>query len=237
MDFFSFLDSTSALTPWLREMFRTGWNHAHKEAAEMFSALRLIGLQAEDAMLRATNGVNTHKGIIFSLCVFGGAYGKVSALSFPVQPALSDILSVCRTLGGCALSELPSLPGDTSGERCYLAYGAEGIRGEAARGFPSVMQIGLPALRRALQAGHSINDAAALALLALIGGVEDTNMIHRGGYELAQMHRAEANALSAADISTDTLSALDRQYIRENLSPGGCADLLTVSLLLLFLTG
>ena len=203
MDFFSFLDSTSALTPWLREMFRTGWNHAHKEAAEMFSALRLIGLQAEDAMLRATNGVNTHKGIIFSLCVFGGAYGKVSALSFPVQPALSDILSVCRTLGGC----------------------------------PSVMQIGLPALRRALQAGHSINDAAALALLALIGGVEDTNMIHRGGYELAQMRRAEANALSAADISTDTLSALDRQYIRENLSPGGCADLLTVSLLLLFLTG
>lgn len=237
MDFFPFLDSTSALTPWLREMFRTGWNHAHKEAAEMFSALRLIGLQAEDAMLRATNGVNTHKGIIFSLCVFGGAYGKVSALSFPVQPALSDILSVCRTLGGCALSELPSLPGDTSGERCYLAYGAEGIRGEAARGFPSVMQIGLPALRRALQAGHSINDAAALALLALIGGVEDTNMIHRGGYELAQMRRAEANALSAADISTDTLSALDRQYIRENLSSGGCADLLTVSLLLLFLTG
>ena len=99
------------------------------------------------------------------------------------------------------------------------------------------MQIGLPALRRALQAGHSINDAAALALLALIGEVEDTNMIHRGGYELAQMRRAEANAISAADISTDTLSALDRQYIRENLSPGGCADLLTVSLLLLFLTG
>ena len=62
-------------------------------------------------------------------------------------------------------------------------------------------------------------------------------MIHRGGYELAQMRRAEANALSAADISTDTLSALDRQYIRENLSPGGCADLLSVSLLLLFLTG
>lgn len=235
MDFFTFLDSTSALTPYLREIFRTGWNYAYRETSELFSALRPIGLQAEDAMLRATNGVNTHKGIIFSLCVLGGAYGKVSALSPEDRPAFADILSICCALGNCALSELSSLSGNTNGERCYLTYGAEGIRGEVARGFPSVTQIGFPALRHALQNGYSINDAAALALLALISSVEDTNMIHRGGYKLAQICRTEAGALSAANASIDALSALDQQYIEENLSPGGCADLLSVSLLLHFL--
>ena len=109
------------------------------------------------------------------------------------------------------------------------------MRGEAARGFPSVTALGLPSLRRALADGRSINDAAALALLALIGGVEDTNMIHRGGYEAARARREEARALSAAGAPIDTLDDLDRQYIAENLSPGGCADLLALSLLLHFL--
>lgn len=137
--------------------------------------------------------MNTHKGIIFSLAVLGGAYGRASALSGGDGPALADVLSFCRALGSCALAELPSLPVSTNGERCYRAYGSDGVRGEAARGFPSVMALGLPSLRRALADGRSINDAA-LALLALIGGVEDTNMIHRGGYEAAQARREEARA-------------------------------------------
>ena len=40
---------------------------------------------------------------------------------------------------------------------------------------------------------------------------------------------------SAAGAPIDTLDDLDRQYIAENLSPGGCADLLALSLLLHFL--
>lgn len=235
MDFFSFLDSAAALTPHLRDMFRTGWDLARENIARLFGALRLVGLQAEDAMLRATGGVNTHRGIIFSLAVLGGAYGRASALSGGDGPALADVLSFCRALGSCALAELPSLPVSTNGERCYRAYGSDGVRGEAARGFPSVTALGLPSLRRALADGRSINDAAALALLALIGGVEDTNMIHRGGYEAARARREEARALSAAGAPIDTLDDLDRQYIAENLSPGGCADLLALSLLLHFL--
>lgn len=57
MDFFSFLDSAAALTPHLRDMFRTGWDLARENIARLFGALRLVGLQAEDAMLRATGGV------------------------------------------------------------------------------------------------------------------------------------------------------------------------------------
>ena len=46
---------------------------------------------------------------------------------------------------------------------------------------------------------------------------------------------ARKRALSAAGAPIDTLDDLDQQYIAENLSPGGCADLLALSLLLHFL--
>ena len=76
-------------------------------------------------------------------------------------------------------------PPPTNGERIFTAYGIRGARGEAAAGFPSAVQIGLPALRKWLSAGFSLNDSAAMALLTLISEVDDTNMVHRGGPGLA----------------------------------------------------
>ena len=76
------------------------------------------------------------------------------------------------------------------------------------------------------------------SLLSLIASVDDTNMIHRGGFAAAQDRKKEAMRLLSQLTNEnfhDTLNALDSSYIRENLSPGGCADLLAVSLMLCFL--
>lgn len=130
-----------------------------------------------------------------------------------------------------------SLP--TNGERIYTAYGIRGARGEAAAGFPSAVQIGLPALRKWLSAGFSLNDSAAMALLTLISEVDDTNMVHRGGPELAEKRKEQAKILLSAvtkENFKETLYTLDHQYMTENLSPGGCADLLAVSLMFHFLS-
>ena len=70
-------------------------------------------------------------------------------------------------------------PEETAGERIHTAYGIAGARGEAALGFPSVLTIGLPALKAWLSQGFSLNDAAVLTLLSLLSQVDDTNMIHR----------------------------------------------------------
>ena len=130
-----------------------------------------------------------------------------------------------------------SLP--TNGERIFTAYGIRGARGEAAAGFPSAVQIGLPALRKWLSAGFSLNDSAAMALLTLISEVDDTNMVHRGGPELAKKRKEQAKILLSAvtkENFKETLYTLDHQYMTENLSPGGCADLLAVSLMFHFLS-
>ena len=96
----------------------------------------------------------------------------------------------------------------------------------------------VPALRRWTEQGLALSDAASLTLLALIAGTEDTNMIHRGGLARARQCRAEAEELyrrATPENFRTLLNDLDRQYIRENLSPGGCADLLALSLMLFFL--
>ena len=126
----------------------------------------------------------------------------------------------------------------TNGERIFTTYGIQGARGEAAAGFPSAVQIGLPSLKKWLFSGFSLNDAAAMALLTLISEVDDTNMVHRGGPELAKKSKEQAKRLLSTvtkENFKETLNSLDHQYITDNLSPGGCADLLAVSLMFYFL--
>ena len=126
----------------------------------------------------------------------------------------------------------------SNGERIFSSYGIQGARGEAAAGFPSAVLIGLPALKKWLAAGFSLNDAAAMALLTLISEVDDTNLVHRGGPELAKKSKEQAKHLLSAvtnDSFKEILSSLDEQYIAMHLSPGGCADLLAVSLMFHFL--
>ena len=73
-----------------------------------------------------------------------------------------------------------------------------------------------------------------MALLTLISEVDDTNMVHRGGPELAKKSKEQAKHLLSAVTNNsfkEILSSLDEQYIAMHLSPGGCADLLAVHFL------
>ena len=130
--------------------------------------------------------------------------------------------------------DLAAADGRTAGERLYLRTGQTGARGELAAGLPGVIQTALPALEMALDAGADYNLACVAALLALIGRGTDTNMIHRGGPEAAHAASQDAAALvkDGRLPTREELEALDDRFIRDNLSPGGCADLLAVAVFL-----
>ncbi|MCI8510924.1 MAG: citrate lyase holo-[acyl-carrier protein] synthase [Lachnospiraceae bacterium] len=246
MDFFTFLDSSAALIPWFREFYCLGWEYAQETEEQLFDRLRHAGLSAERDMLSATGGVNTHKGLIFSFAILCGALGKLHA-SLGTPSAAGEVIRVCQGLGFFAWSGLthqtdPGIAGTallTPGQQLYALYGIPGARGEAAAGFPSALRVGLPALKAWLSRGYSLNDSAAFTLLTLLGEVDDTNMLHRGGRELAAQSKEEARRLlkvaAEGEDLKEKLTALDDAYIRRNLSPGGCADLLAVSLMLYFL--
>ena len=120
-----------------------------------------------------------------------------------------------------------------------MQYGITGVRGQAESGFPTVLNVGLPKLEAGLSLGKTINESGCAALLAMLAQTVDTNMIHRGGYALAKETTEKLRLLLETEPfpSKETLEKLDAEFIRDNLSPGGTADLLAMVYMLHFLKG
>lgn len=229
MDIFTFMDSTAALAPYFEDCARIGMETAELPPAETFARLRLRGRAAEGEMSRATGGVNTHRGAIFTLGLLCGACGRTGSR----DPA--RLAAACGDMTrGLSRRELAQAPPRSAGQRVWAQYGHTGVRGQAEAGFPALLQTGLPALRRALEAGLSLNDAGARTLLALLRVTEDTNIIARRGPETLTRLQRELEALPEPDEAA--LLRLDREFIAQNISPGGSADLLAATFFLHFLT-
>lgn len=235
MDMYSFLASAASLYPYFEACVKTGRETADRPAPETFAALRFPGKLAEAGMRKATGGVNTHKGAIFTLGLLCGALGRLDRERW-TEP--ETLLAEVATMTRGVEKELEAAEtAQTAGERFYRRYGVTGVRGQAAAGFPSVPAYGLPILENGLAMGKTKDEAGAAALLHLLAHTPDTNMITRGGFEKAAEKQKELQALLADTPYPDraTLEALDRDYIAENLSPGGSADLLGLCWLLWFL--
>ena len=230
MDLFTFLSSAAALQPYFSECTQIGIQTANLPPDETFARLRWPGKKAELRMLNATNGINTHKGAIFTLGVLCGALGRLSSKTWK-DPAA--ILRECAAMtAGLSDRELKTVRcGETAGERLYLQFGAFGIRGQIEAGLPAVSQVGLPALEKQLASGKTLEEAGCFALVALMSAVEDTNVLNRGGMEAQKWVFEQAAEIS----SVDDLKMLDAAMIAKNLSPGGAADLLAVCYFLHFL--
>ena len=184
--------------------------------------LRDIGIAAENAMLLATGGVNTHKGAIYSLGLLCTSAYRMQSLG------INDICSYSSRLAKVLNSN--SIAGDTHGSDVFRLCGAKGARGEAESGFESAIKYGLPAYKRyILEDGLQI--AAVKALLSLMENVRDTNVISRGGLD-GERFVMKRSAEVLNDFSVDGVLELDNQLIERNLSPGGCADLLAVTIFL-----
>ena len=235
MTFFRFQTSAAALRGYWKDCFLTGAKTAELPAREAFARLRPLGMDAERKMLAATRGVNTHKGAIFTLGTIGGALGRLWQPEAPCGDP-ERIAETCAALCSEAVEADFALlekggTAHTAGERLYLHSGLRGIRGEVAAGLPAVLETGLPILEACLDDGMSRNDAGVITLLYLIARGEDTNMIKRGGYALAEGMSAHLRDELRKNVlpTTERVRQLDEIFIRRNLSPGGCADLLAVS--------
>ena len=236
MDVSTFSASIEALRPYWKKCFLIGAETGKSAPEHTFRQLRKAGISAESDMLKATEGVNTHKGIIFLMGIVCAAMGR---LYDPVTTCTDSgrIAEECAEMTRAAmdreLSETASFPEEafTSGEKIWVRYGMKGARGEIAEGLPGVTETGLPMFQKLISQGLSYNDAGAGTLIALIARGTDTNMVKRGGIEAAEEAFALAK-LMAEDGSYSDMSAvrkLDDNFIALNLSPGGCADLLALT--------
>ena len=238
MDWHTFARSTEAIVPHLRQMAEKGWDWEGTEEA-LFAALRPMGAAAEKAMFRATENVNTHKGIIFSLGLVTSftLYHLARAGKGESEAVLGEIGEAVTPLLERDFAKIDRYHPHTHGEVLYVEQGCRGIRGEAMDGFPAVAQIALPALRRFRKEGRPENEAYIQVLLLLLSQVEDTNILSRSDQAtLAEAQAAAQEVLAQGGAFTkkgmEAVWELNERFVEKNISPGGCADLLILAIFL-----
>jgi triphosphoribosyl-dephospho-CoA synthase len=156
--------SISALRPYFPTIAALGAANAP------WRSLQSHAQAAEAVMLRATGGVNTHRGAIFHLGLLCAAAGALDARNGVVSPR-----AVC---GFVRVAYAPHLIAtrtvSSHGSVVERRYGASGARGEAGSGYRSVRRWSLPAFDMVLARTRDRERAAVQALFALVANVGDT---------------------------------------------------------------
>ena len=226
MDAGTFLRSLFALRHFFPRVAAQG------AASAQFAPLEALGIAAEARMLRATGGVNTHRGAIFTLGLLCAAAGAARAAGLPCTATHLRATLVSRW--GDALAMRATHVRDSHGARAAREHGLRSAAEEAAQGLPTLFDQVLPALRHARHAGADDRGARLHALFTAMAEVDDTNLVHRGGVrglsdakELARSFLAEGGGLAAdAPVRAARVHAL---FVARRLSPGGAADLLAAA--------
>ena len=203
------------------------------DALPTHTSIRDIGIEAEKAMLSSTNGVNTHKGALFSmgLAVVAAAHEK-------------NTDSLQTTIKALAAS-FPDTNGTHGSKAKLLSKGTTAIKGaldNAREGYEMLFAEWLPFYieRRKERDAHTLHKT----LLRIMCDLDDTNVIYRTDLATAEEVKQEARALldsfskahTAEDkekrIATELLALkdMDKRYTARNISPGGAADMLSLTI-------
>lgn len=236
MDFFTFMRSSSAIAYAMYICAQTGMDHPIED---ILKTIRSIGIDAEKNMFKATGGVNTHRGFLF----LGGLVCAAAGYCVQLKKKLNrdNISSACSEIcKGMVERELEGLKPEgklSNGERLYLEHGLTGVRGEAEGGLATVLNIGLPMYEEGIYCNLPIAETLCHSLMGIITKVEDTTVVNRCGMEgLAFMRRLAEIAVEIGGMKTvegkEFIHDLDRVFNENNISPGGAADLLAITVMI-----
>ncbi|MTI47567.1 triphosphoribosyl-dephospho-CoA synthase CitG [Sporosalibacterium faouarense] len=247
MDFFTFMSSSSSLYKGIYKCVLTGIGFSDNDLTKLLDLIRPIGIKCEQSMFQATYGVNTHKGIIFSMGVLGAATGRLYGKSNKKLFLADEVCSIAKHMTkGLVLNDFKDLDKKkelSHGEYLYKHYGFKGIRGEAESGFKTILKEPISIIRQwDIHKNLNINDLCLEVLLHIMASSEDTNVMIRGGIESLHYVRdisreflkyGGMNQKNAKEI----LRSINDTFVQKNISPGGSADLLAITIFLAMIEG
>ena len=207
------------------------------DALPTHTSIRDIGIEAEKAMLSATNGVNTHKGALFSmgLAVVASAHEerKIAANEEQILKERNggeDVLVSLQTTIKALAASFPDTNGTHGSKAKLLSKGTTAIKGaldNAREGYEMLFAEWLPFYieRRKERDAHTLHKT----LLRIMCDLDDTNVIYRTDLATAEEVKQEARALLDS-FAEAALKDMDRRYTARNISPGGAADMLSLTI-------
>lgn len=212
MDYALMSASISALRPYLTRI-------AVMSAKDIDAAeIKTAGIEAEEAMLKATGGVNTHRGALFCMGL------AVAAASFLACNEGQVADAPFRELISRIASGIPSA-GSTHGAEAKRNFKVGGALENARMAYPALFSAWLPYFRSLAGDQYRCHKT----LLYIMTSLDDTNVLHRRGAEGLAYAKSEAAGL-LGNFSIGGLSSMNGDFIRENISPGGSADMLSLTI-------
>lgn len=234
MNYYSFLNSTAALAPLWKDFALAAWKK-DVDLSTALSQIRVLGLKAEQRMFAATRKVNTQKGLIFLLGigVFSVSHLLKNHQELSDQNIRNCIRVICQDMVNTELTA-SSKTQASHGEKTFQKYGVKGAgaRYEAQEGFPVVFETALPFLEQHqekldFQDREAMGDVLSQTLLNIISKTNDSNVLYRKGSEIAENLKKLA---SEAIDKKDNYNKLATFCSEQQISPGGSADMLAVTL-------
>ncbi|MCR5130937.1 MAG: triphosphoribosyl-dephospho-CoA synthase [Prevotella sp.] len=245
MDFKLMIRSINALRPFFVQLAQAGLRGDLSHAT-----ISTIGIEAEEAMLKATHGVNTHRGALFSMGLAVAAAASQGCGAIHANRLQTTIAQIAQTFPDTK---------DTHGSNAVSQYQAKGALAMAREGYQLLFSDWMEFYRgerrgfsgewreesgewrvergewREESGERKAQNAELKTLLRIMSQLDDTNILHRCGPEVGQRVKAEAAAM-LNDFCIEKIEAMNQRYSNENISPGGAADMLALTIFIYNIT-
>ena len=226
--------SIQALHPYFVRLAQLGFTDKQPCHDEIVN----IGIEAEREMFKATGGVNTHKGALFSIglaavVLAGESFSRITQAERCGTMAYNDVNSKQIQSLSNSIASLARLFPDTNGTHGSKAKANNILKGaldNAREGYTQLFKAWLPFYIDRIAEGD--NYALHKTLLRIMCDLDDTNIVYRTSMETMQEVKTEARQM--LDTSRNivnfeaALQAMNTDYIHRNISPGGSADMLSL---------
>jgi len=222
MDYQMFINSFNAIKPFLKEFILVGLNDIDNP-----KNLQEIGKRAEEAMFKATNNVNTIKGLIFLLGIFLPVISK-AILNYQKIPDISlEIKRISEEIIGDYYLSLEKKELKTHGDIIYIKNHKKGIRGEALNGLKNIFII--PPFST-----YSRKNQMMEYFIQLMSLIDDTTIIHKTNLQtLNEVKKTMQELVDNGGYlnNINKVEKLSQEYLERNISPGGASDMLVIKIL------
>lgn len=214
MNFDLLMDSKGAIKDDLKKMFLYGFDN--DDIATGFLKARKLGLDTEGKMYKATNNVNTYKGLIFILGIV------LVAVGYALKNNRNDLFNLIKIIGKDLVKELEEEDYKTFGKYAYTNFGFLGARGEVHSGLENVRWA------KELLTNYS-NETLTKTLIYLIRNTEDTVLLKRSK-TIEKYNYFKCLVGSIEEYNLEKINEITNECIKNNISFGGSADLLVASI-------
>lgn len=218
MDYYLMKRSIDTLRPWLAGIAVAAFDGADKDE------IRQLGLQAEQAMLTSTRGINTHRGALFSMGMMLIAACRLAA---------SGVNITTENLKNAIISEAAGhkQPTGTHGAQARIKYSRGGAIENATSGYSQLFSSWLP-YYRGIDGSSELN-MQLRALLKIMSELDDSNILYRSGEDVADyVKKRSADILKYVNDPElrGAMQVLNGEFTSRNISPGGAADMFALTI-------